>query len=70
MYNDYYLEQINSKIAITNTRLNEVLTNQQTLISGDINIKQEIEQTNHKIEILNIVIVAILLYLFIVRCMK
>ena len=70
MYNDYYLEQINNKIAITNTRLNEVLTNQETLISGDIFIKQEIEQTNHKLEILNIVIVAILLYLFIVRCMK
>lgn len=77
MYNDYYLQQIYEKIGTTNTNLEEILesmeqikTNQETLISGDIYIKQEIEKTNHKLELLNIIIVAILLYLFIVRCMK
>lgn len=57
MYNDYYLEQINNKLQITNSKLLDLEENQEAIkglitqqISGDIEIKQ-IQQTNLNIEV-------------------
>lgn len=63
MYNDYYLEQINNKLATTNSNLETIITNQNTLIDN-----QEI--IYNSVIGIDIVIALILLYLFVVRCMK
>lgn len=77
MYNDYYLQQIDNKLNISNNNLNEIIENQeiiieqnQTLISGDREIitNQQILYNGIGIEIL--IITIILIYHFIERCLK
>lgn len=77
MYNDYYLEQINNKMSTNNSLLDdikdnqeEIILNQEILISGDKDIINRIE----RVENANIMIVmSIMLYVimyFIVRSLK
>lgn len=63
MYNDYYLQEINSKLQTTNSNLSTIITNQQTIITNQQN----------QIQLLTTIIVSIIwliVYRFIERMLK
>lgn len=70
MYNDYYLEQINNKLITNNNLLNEIIQNQETLISGDRVIREQQYTQIKGIAMIEVLIAIILMYLFIVRSLK
>lgn len=84
MYNDYYLEQINNKLNTTNGYLEDIIDNQQSiinneatiienqeeLISGDNQIISQLTIANNSLILLAIIILWILLYKFIERCLR
>lgn len=63
MYNDYYLQEINNKMATNNNNLNNIIINQNDIIQNQNKIINRIAS----LEILTALIV---LYLFITRCFK
>lgn len=70
MYNDYYLEQINNKVNNTNVYLQEIIENQDMLISGDINIVNEIKEIEKGNVALLFCLMLTLLYTFIKGCFR
>lgn len=77
MYNDYYLQEINNKLATTNNNLDDILENQelinQQLIlieSGDKEIKEELVKANQGLMAINLILMLTLIYTFIVRCLR
>lgn len=70
MYNDYYLEQINNKLITNNNLLNEIIENQETLISGDRVIREQQYTQIKGIAVIEVLITITLMYLFIVRSLK
>lgn len=70
MYNDYYLEQINNKLITNNNLLNEIIENQETLISGDRKIREQQYTQIKGIAVIEVIITIILMFLFIVRSLK
>ena len=60
MYNDYYLQQIDSKLATTNTQLSTIIINQ-----GILN-----EQIQKGAILITMVMSIYLIWYFIVRCFK
>lgn len=74
MYNDYWLEEINDNIIITNTRLNEIKNIQQQMqVSGD-NYYNNINNKLEKLQIgqitISCLIALFIIYNFVVRCFK
>lgn len=77
MYNDYYLQAINDKLASSNMSLVDInnqlqtsINNQATLISGDKEIISKINLLNNNILICDCLIGMFVLFLFVVRCLK
>ena len=77
MYNDYYLQQIDNKLNTTNSKLIDIIDNQeaiieqqQQLISGDIDIIARQEQLITSNYALIIVAMLFIIYNFIVRSLK
>lgn len=77
MYNDYYLQEINTKLTTTNNNLDDILENQelinQQLIlieSGDKEIKEELVKANQGLMAINLILMLTLIYTFIVRCLR
>lgn len=77
MYNDYNLQEINSKLTTTNNNLDDILENQelinQQLIlieSGDKEIKEELVIANQGLMAINLILMLTLIYTFIVRCLR
>lgn len=77
MYNDYYLQQIDNKLNTTNSKLIDIIENQeaiieqqQQLISGDIDIINRQEQMITSNYALIIVAMLFIIYSFIVRSFK
>lgn len=70
MYNDYYLQEINNKLATTNNNLSTIITNQGTIITKQESIIEDQETLYNNIFIVEMIAMLILLYLFVVRCMK
>lgn len=70
MYNDYYLEQINNKLQITNNRLNTIIENQETLISGDKIIDTDLQANTGILIAITMVLALTLTYTFITRCFR
>lgn len=70
MYNDYYLEQINTKLNSTNSMLDDIIENQEVLISGDIYIERKLEEVKSTNIMLTMAFVLYLIMYFIVRCLK
>lgn len=71
MYNDYYLQQIDNKIAITNSYLEDLqiqLEEIQEQVSGDHFLIQE--KVDKNANLLMIPITILLIFLFVVRSMK
>lgn len=77
MYNDYYLQQINTNLeeiidnqeSIINNEAT-ITINQQTLISGDRDIQEELQKIQGLNAIIVIAIIWYIIYEFIGRCMK
>lgn len=77
MYNDYYLQQIDNKLNTTNSKLIDIIDNQeaiieqqQQLISGDIDIIARQEQLITSNYALILVAMLFIIYSFIVRSLK
>lgn len=77
MYNDYYLEQINNKMSIANSNIEEliekqetIITQQQEIISGEILLRQNLQQNTNLTAIMTLCTVMAFIYTFIVRCLK
>lgn len=63
MYNDYYLQSIDNKMAT-------IITNTNTIINEQQNIKQEIKTTNDTITIIVLLLATFIIYKFIERCFR
>lgn len=77
MYNDYYLQAINDKLATSNMSLDDIMNNQVTiinnqalLISGDKEILSNLVALNNNCLTIACIISVLLLFLFVVRCFK
>lgn len=84
MNNEYYLNQINNKIATTNGNLDEIIENQQALInnqvtiieyqqeiiSGDQLLRQQITKNVELTFIVALICTMTIIYQFIIRCFK
>ena len=70
MYNDYYLEQINDKLQDTNISLQEIITNQEILISGDKIIQNKIDEVTNTNILLAMLLAIFLIYQFTMRCLR
>ena len=74
MYNDYYLQQIDSKMSTNNSLLDDIIANQESLslqiTSGDQALLARLERTNTDIIVIQLIIAALLIYQFIVRCLR
>lgn len=77
MYNDYYLQAINEKLASSNMSLGDIIENQVTvlnnqaiLISGDKEISQKLDVLNTSVLTITCGVLMLALFLFIVRCFK
>ena len=74
MYNDYYLQEISSKLTTTNDLLEDVLTRQALLVSGDNIINDSINNNTSYliggVVYLLIVIFVLLFYNFYRGCFK
>lgn len=63
MYNDYYLQEINSKLATTNSNLQTIIKNQETIIQN--------QETNYNtLCACEMILAVLLIFLFIVRSLK
>lgn len=84
MYNDYYLQQIDNKISITNSNLEDIIANQQSIInnqatiianqiediSGDKNIIENTRQTYNATMLVATIGILFLLVKVIERCLR
>ena len=77
MYNDYYLQEINNKIATTNNNLQDIIDNQELLYqqmieieSGDNKLRQEVQSVESYSIMLTIIMSLTLIYTFVVRCLR
>jgi len=70
MYNDYYLEQINNKLQDTNINLQEVIENQEKLISGDKEIVSQLINLQQGNVALMFCLLLTLIYTFIKGCFR
>ena len=84
MYNDYYLQQIDNKLATKNNNLDDIIENQQSIInnqvtiienqqidySGDIITQQKIDEVkNANLMILFCILLAVI-YKFVERVLR
>ena len=77
MYNEYYLQEINSKMGQLNALQDDIIDNQeeiiayqQELVSGEIAINENLKEIQNENIMLVMIFAMYLLMYFIVRCLK